>query len=33
MSHVYKHSIPASIAEHTLITPEKYQQYYQESVE
>ncbi len=33
MSHVYKHAIPASIAEHTLITPEKYQQYYQQSVE
>jgi len=33
MSHVYKHSIPASIAENALITPEKYQQYYQQSVE
>ena len=33
MSHVYKHPIPASIAERTLITPEKYQQYYQKSVE
>jgi acetyl-CoA synthetase len=33
MSHVYKHPIPASISERTLITPEKYQQYYQQSVE
>jgi acetyl-CoA synthetase len=33
MSHVYKHPIPAPIAERTLITPEKYQQYYQQSVE
>lgn len=33
MSHVYKHPIPASVAELTLITPEKYQQYYQQSVE
>src|SRR5471030_2389722 len=33
MSHVYKHPIPASVAERTLITPEKYHQYYQQSVE
>ncbi|TDS83071.1 MULTISPECIES: acetate--CoA ligase [Rahnella] len=33
MSHVYKHPIPAAVAERTLITPEKYQQYYQQSVE
>lgn len=33
MSHVYKHPIPASVAERPLITPEKYQQYYQQSVE
>ena len=33
MSHVYKHPIPASVAERTLITPEKYQQFYQQSVE
>lgn len=33
MSHVYKHPIPAAVAERTLITPEKYQQYYQQSVD
>ncbi|MDF1896978.1 acetate--CoA ligase [Rahnella contaminans] len=33
MSQVHKHSIPASVAERALITPEKYQQYYQQSVE
>ena len=33
MSHDYKHPIPASVAERTLITPEKYQQHYQQSVE
>jgi len=33
MSQSHKHPIPASIAERALITPEKYQQYYQQSVE
>ncbi len=33
MSQSTKHPIPASIAERALITPEKYQQYYQQSVE
>ncbi|PKE29085.1 acetate--CoA ligase [Rahnella sp. AA] len=33
MSQIHKHSIPASVAERALITPEKYQQYYQQSVE
>ena len=33
MSQIHKHSIPASLAERALITPEKYQQYYQQSVE
>mgnify|MGYP003365467780 CR=1 FL=1 len=33
MSQSYKHPIPAAIAERTLITPEKYHQYYQQSVE
>ncbi|EIC84571.1 acetate--CoA ligase [Serratia sp. M24T3] len=33
MSQSQKHPIPASIAERALITPEKYQQYYQQSVE
>jgi len=33
MSNNYKHPIPASIAAKTLITPEKYQQYYQQSIE
>ncbi len=33
MSQSHKHPIPASIAERALITPEKYLQYYQQSVE
>ncbi len=33
MSQSHKHPIPAAIAERALITPEKYQQYYQQSVE
>lgn len=33
MSQSHKHPVPASIAEHALITPEKYEQYYQLSVE
>ncbi|KAB7898761.1 acetate--CoA ligase [Rouxiella sp. S1S-2] len=33
MSQSHKHPIPAPIAERALITPEKYQQYYQQSVE
>ncbi|CAI1066841.1 Acetyl-coenzyme A synthetase [Serratia plymuthica] len=33
MSQIHKHSIPASLAERAPITPEKYQQYYQQSVE
>lgn len=33
MSQIHKHSIPASVAERALITPEKYQQYYQQSIE
>ncbi|MDN5680858.1 MAG: acetyl-coenzyme A synthetase, partial [Ewingella sp.] len=33
MSQVHKHPIPASIAERTLIAPEQYHQYYQQSVE
>ncbi|MEY4921808.1 MAG: acetate--CoA ligase [Pseudomonadota bacterium] len=33
MSKIYKYPIPATIAEHALINPEQYQQYYQESVQ
>ncbi|MDU6412383.1 MAG: acetate--CoA ligase [Yersiniaceae bacterium] len=33
MSQIHKHPIPAAIAEHTLINPEQYQQYYQQSVD
>lgn len=33
MSKIYKYPIPAAIAEHALINPEQYQQYYQESVQ
>ena len=33
MSQVHKHAIPSAIAEHALITPEQYQQYYQQSVQ
>lgn len=33
MSQIHKHPIPAAIAEHALITPEKYQHYYQQSVQ
>ncbi|WP_346826772.1 acetate--CoA ligase [Serratia inhibens] len=33
MSQVHKHAIPSAIAEHALINPEQYQQYYQQSVQ
>lgn len=33
MSQVHKHAIPSAIAEHALISPEQYQQYYQQSVQ
>ncbi|CAI0876405.1 Acetyl-coenzyme A synthetase [Serratia entomophila] len=33
MSQLHKHAIPSAIAEHALINPEQYQQYYQQSVQ
>ncbi|MBH1931840.1 acetate--CoA ligase [Serratia rubidaea] len=33
MSQLHKHTIPAAIAEHALISPAQYQQYYQQSVQ
>ncbi|WP_410529108.1 acetate--CoA ligase [Serratia sp. AXJ-M] len=33
MSQVHKHAIPSAIAEHALISPTQYQQYYQQSVQ
>jgi acetyl-CoA synthetase len=33
MSQVHKHAIPSAIAEHALINPTQYQQYYQQSVQ
>ncbi|AGO53281.1 hypothetical protein SOD_c02640 [Serratia plymuthica 4Rx13] len=30
---MHKHAIPSAIAEHALINPEQYQQYYQQSVQ
>lgn len=33
MSQVHKHTIPSAIAEHALISPTQYQQYYQQSVQ
>lgn len=32
MSQIHKHSIPANIAEHTLINPQMYRELYQRSV-
>ena len=33
MSQIHKYPIPTAIAEHALISPEQYNQYYQQSVQ